>query len=375
MSLFAFVADLHLANHRSHGGPMRSSLNTRCRHCLTALSRAVTRAVELKCDTLFVLGDVFDTVRPEPQLVAAVQSIIDVEGLPVIFVEGNHDMVSTQTGDHSLGPLGVKASIIDEPVLWMEGDAQVLAVPFEPGPAKEWLPRQVRKLLSTLPPLTPAPAGKRLLVTHVGISDDDHPSFMKATVDQVPVKLLKELCRECQISMVFAGNWHFHRIFDLGGGAKAVQVGTLSPTGWDNPGGLGHGIMPVWDTQTGRVMIQHIPGPRFLNVAQDRAELGDVGLSAAELQGCSVYVRVKSTIDGIPRVQLQLQRLQDEGLIAGFEVTPDDVEVRVAARTAATMARSAETLEAALAGYVEQMPLADTVDRGAVLRRAKSYLK
>ncbi len=63
------------------------------------------------------------------------------------------------------------------------------------------------------------------------------------------------------------------------------------------------------------------------------------------------------------------------GRIHAAEVLPDEGQAKAEARTAASTARSAETFIEALDGYVRDMPLEDGVDRGAVLSRARGYLK
>lgn len=399
----AFLADLHIANHRAHGGPVISGINRRCRLALDALKRAVEKAEAEGCAMLFILGDVFDTTRPEPQVTAAVQQIINPNKMVVVIVEGNHDQISTDQGDHSLGPLMPVATVISDPTHWLErwhhvernapvaDELDVWAVPFEPGPANEWLPRRLAELEEDRN-LKNTPANmttKRVLVTHLGISDHDTEPWMKATQDQVPAHLLGELAKQYGFSMVFAGNWHYHRVFNLAapGFPKAVQVGTLIPTGWDNPGLKGHGTMPIWDTKTNELRVHTIPGPRFLTVnGQENAptEWHDAlklrGVPYGDTQpmpppnGWHLYVRIKTTADKLAKEQAWLEGLKTRGAVIDGEVVLDDVEVRGQARTAATVARSAETLQSALAGYVAEMPLPDGVDRAEVLARSQRYL-
>jgi len=388
----AFLADLHIANHRAHGGPVLSGINRRARICLDTLQRAVDRAVAKQCSALFILGDVFDTVKPEPQVVAEVQRILDIDELAIVVVEGNHDQVSTDPGDHSLGPLEPLVTLVEKPLLWTEvhstgpGDqALVAAVPFEPGPAVEWLPKRVKELMANRPD-TKAPL---LLATHVGISDHDTESFMKATHDQVPAHLLGELAAEHKIALVMSGNWHQHKVFNLAapGFPKAVQVGTLCPTGWDNPGLRDHGTMPIWDVATGKLEVEAIPGPRFLNLNglenappewHDALQLRGVPYGTTpvptEPNGWHLYLHVKTTAEKLASEQGWVADLKARGVLEGGEVLIDDAENRAQARTAATVARSAETLSTALHGYVKEMPLPEGVDRAEVLARAQGFL-
>lgn len=100
MSFISFIADTHIANHRRFAGESRACINVRCHTTLNSLEQAVESAR----GTLVVLGDIFDTVRPEPQVIAAVQLAL-WETHTTFLLLGNHDMVSTQPGDHALGPL------------------------------------------------------------------------------------------------------------------------------------------------------------------------------------------------------------------------------------------------------------------------------
>lgn len=349
---------------------MVAGINQRCRLALGTLERAVNRAVHHGCAQLYVLGDVFDTTRPEPQVMTEVQRILHRPRLDVIIVEGNHDMVSTAPGDHSLGPLSPNCHIIDQPLFWEEpAGPQVLAVPFEPGSASEWLPKRVKALLEG----QAAPGGRRMLVTHVGISTNDTVPWLKSALDQIPASLLGTLCAEHHIDIVLAGNWHTHWIYNLATPrfSKAVQVGTLCPTGWDNPGLEGYGTMPIWDVSTGALTVEVIPGPRFLNIVADQLTAPQ---AKVEAPGCSLFVRARSDQSRMGLCQDLLQKMKDSGEVAAFEVELEDAEVRAAARTAATVARSADTLDSALTGFVEQMPLPDGVDRAAVLAAAKGFL-
>ena len=60
-------------------------------------------------------------------------------------------------------------------------------------------------------------------------------------------------------------------------------------------------------------------------------------------------------------------------ILDGF-VELDRENEQAAARTAATAARSAETLEEALAQFVAGMPLPEGVSRERVVERARKYL-
>jgi hypothetical protein len=364
MAKFGIISDLHLANHKAHGGPVVAGLNTRCRLALDVLRRAVSRAVELKCEALFILGDVFDTWRPEPQIVAAVQEILSKVPMDVAVLEGNHDMVSMAEGDHSLGPLAPVATVLSAPEVLTVRGHKVFAVPYQPGPAVEWLPRVMQ---------APDAHGAVALLLHLGISTPDMPSYAKEANDQVPLKLLMELMERLSIPAAFAGNWHQHVVHaSRSGRSRAIQVGALVPTGWDNPGVDGYGTLVVYDpTLVGvaRWVIEAIPGPRFIN-------LDNYGLSLPTFvdKGWRLFPRVKVGPEKAAQAVAWLEEQRQHGMIAEGEVEVDAAEARAAARTAATVAQDAGTFEEALMGFVQQMPLLVDVDRTQVLLRAREFL-
>ncbi len=111
-----------------------------------------------------------------------------------------------------------------------------------------------------------------------------------------------------------------------------------------------------------------IPGPRFMKLGS-----GDEW-DPEEADGCDVYVQIKAAPDATSASLADLKSAVGDGLVVAGEVVPDQAVVREAARKAATVARAADTLDEALAGYIENMTVAEGVDRGVVLERAKGYL-
>ena len=203
-----------------------------------------------------ILGDIFDTVRPSPQIIAATGKALEGE-VPVIILEGNHDQVSTQKGDHSLGPLGMSDNVIvvDEPTVWTSlGDGhQLTLVPHQPGPAKEWLP-------GVLADLNP-PEGS-MLCMHLGLMDDDVPPYMADVHDAIHYKTVAELCQKYGMRSAVSGNWH-RRHFFKHDAVDVIQCGALVPTGFDNPGIDHYGTVLEWAGGNHCAHIE-LPGPRFL---------------------------------------------------------------------------------------------------------------
>jgi hypothetical protein len=322
---------------------------------LDTLEAAVARAKQRKCEALVILGDLFDTDNPPQQIVAEVQRILNEPGLPVYVLMGNHDLVSTAPGDHALGPLSPVVTIIDKPLFLSIGGEELCCVPFQPGPAVEWLPEVVEALPNR---------EEAALLLHLGLASDDTPPHMLGHHDAVPAGLVAGLCQQYGFAACFSGNWHDHKV--LCKDPPIVQVGTVAPTGFDNPGLDTVGTMVFWDGGD-KWEVEQIPGPRFLKMrADEEMEVPD---------DCSVYVQIIASADQTQGAVRLVNDAADDGVISGGEVIPDAKEVRTAARKAATMARAADTLSEALSSYVENMPLPDGVDRAAVLAKARNYLE
>ena len=352
-----FLADLHVANHKRHGGPVKAGINRRCQHVLDAMSRAYARADELDAKAVVILGDLFDTTRPEPQIVAAVQQIM--RKLPTYILMGNHDLVSTAPGDHCLGPLSPVATVVETPTWVMQqNNMQLLFIPFQPGPAVEWLPEVVKEA-----------APKRYhkdvpatLLLHLGLADDKTPVFMRGAHDAVPASMAADLCKQYGFTACFAGNWHSYKV--LRKRPLVCQVGAAVPTGWDNEGLEGYGAMVLWDGK--KMEVEWIPGPRFLKTHVD----DDIVIPDDQ----QVYLQIIAASDQTGDALEMLKGAMDDGLVVAGEVVPDNTEARVAAKKAAMVARSADTLEEALASYVEEMTIPEGVTREEVLATVRKYL-
>jgi len=370
MTKLAFVADVHLGNHKRMGGKVRASLNERCRETLAVLAAAVDVAVERECDGLAVLGDLFDTTAPLPQLITETVRALQPFPMRLDLLGGNHEQVSLEPDDNALSPLGllshdnVWVTDVDPRVVLFgiqkRSMTKLLLVPHRPGPAAEWLPKVLHEYAGNEDWMK---CKHRLLGVHLGIQDDDTAHFLKGAHDSIEASVLADLCKKYSISAAFAGNWHDHRKWhqewldqhaDSASGERRarkgkgthtldiVQCGALVPTGWDNPGVKGYGTVVIWDE--GNIEIVELPGPRFVKPASNQEALD--AIAEAEAAGCRIYV------DDIP----------------------DRAVSKAAAREAALAARSADTLDEALSAFVEKMELPDGVERGTVLAKSREYL-
>lgn len=374
----AFVADVHVGNFKRFGGAFRGGMNDRCRIVIRTLAEAVRTARDEGCCNLVVLGDLFDTTKPTPQMIRAVQRAFGDDGF-VIVIKGNHDSESSDKGDHALGPLRPVCKIVESSIVLDTPSCELLCVPFQEGPAIRWFPDEVLKLTEKHPP------GKRtrILAFHLGIEDEETKFFLQGAPDSVPVDLLLDLMDDCKIDFCYAGNWHDHRYWSASGGRRIVQVGTLCPTGWKDPGIEGFGFVSIVHTGLrGNQSVQNveIPGPRFLT--EPAASFDEYQFLGLKEHGHSVYVRFTANSEEWDEASRVVDVLVEAGTIAGGDPHRQDIEQEAAARTAAHSAKSADSLAEAVFNYVEHMPLEPvsfdditaTADRGNVLANVSKRL-
>lgn len=359
MTRIAVVADVHVGNPLRLGGPTTAGVNRRGRHVLQALEWAARKTLELGCSALVVAGDLFDTDRPSPQLVRAVQRIL--EAVPAVLLLGNHDQTSTEKGDNALGPLSPVATIVEDPTILRVEDAELWLVPFRPLPAKTWLEGAVEVLAEKLE-TSSGPAPGSLLVFHAGISTSQTPDFLAGAKDQIALEDLYGLLERSEIGAAVAGNWHEHRVWE--DGPQVAQVGALAPTGWDNPGLLDYGWMVVYDTATRAFESLRVPGPRFLDVTS-QPELDRLVhlLSSAEDEvpaadgAAHAYVRWVAGGADLAAAEASVRALVEAGVFVDGVAEPDGKERRREAAAAAEAARSTDGVREALSRYVAEMPV------------------
>ena len=355
----SFVADVHIHNHRKFGGASVAGLNSRCTEILEALEQAAHAGKS--SDAFIVLGDLFDTTKPTPQVIARVMRVLRDGNPNTLLLVGNHDQVSTYSGDHAMAPLGElpNVTVVERSKKFIESSATPLAVvPFRPGNAREWLPEELAKLGDL--------TGYTVCI-HLGIMDGKTPKFLAAAHDAIHVDQLRALQAEFNFRRVLAGNWHHKYIWEFQEPKlTVVQTGALVPTGFDNPGLEGYGTVgTVNDDET--VHTEEIPGPRFVkckSVEEVQAACDSVGK----------HVRVRLVV---PPNQVQEALKVRQSKFSDFpfiEVLPDEKIARQAARSAAVSARSADTLDEALSAYVSRMAMPEGLDPQDVIQLAKNYL-
>ena len=367
----AAIADVHVGNHMLDnplGGPLIAGVNSRGHAVLRVLEQAVRQAVEEGATKLFVAGDLMDSTRPTPQLLRGVQLALDVAEIDVHLLVGNHEQGSTEPGDHALTPLSPVVHRIYEHAT-ASGDFAF--VPY--ADCKSGL----ELLEAGLEGIDLG--GDGVLVTHLGVRDGRTPPWLKNAHDCVDVSDLHALMGRCGAAVAILGNWHDHRYWRFDDGCEVIQCGALVPVGWSNPSTVAeltsleedtYGSLVIVDTalpRGSRVSRVVLPGPRFVQVGSV-AKAQEAARIASE-RGVDLYVEVKASVDAKGEVLREVERLE----LAGSRVTVDQADVRKRVNAAALSARDQQTVERALAEYIERVPT-EGADPAAVLRRCREYL-
>lgn len=369
MSRIAIISDVHVGNHKAHGGKIAAGVNARCWLALNALRDAIDYAKNEGCSSLVITGDLIDYSRPEAQILSVLQEILGAardDGLPTILIVGDHEFVSTAHGDHALGPLEPVATIIASPqVVEIDGTINLVCIPYAPDPAVERIPRVMDALLGSG---SHGQKRKRVLVLHSGITNNESPPWLRAKSSSLPIDFVERIVDQWSLELVVAGDFHKRRDWSSDG-RMIYQVGALVPTGWDNPGLEDYGSLFIYDSSSENVTMREVLGPRFVFSHMDNAKL----LSAARAYKGQVFLRLQASSDRMTEALGFRGELLDDVVVA-VDIVPDRNEAEACARTAAMATRSQQTLDDALAAYVSEMKLDEGVDRDAVLNRAREYL-
>lgn len=378
MTTLAFVSDVHVANHKRLGGPAELGINDRCRLTINALRFACWEAHERGAARLYVAGDLFDNVTPGPRVLSAVQDVLAESrqrGTPVVIIPGNHDQISSDPGNHALGPLRYVAEVVDRPAVDRLGDAEVVLVPHRTGNAAGWLRGAILEAEDEGPEGRAGNPSKasldpfRILVLHLGISTSSAPSYLRADPNSVDFNALAELVDEFGFDLVVAGHWHDLSTYNFGD-ARGVQLGALAPSGWGDAGVEDRGRMLLVDRA--KLQSVEVPGPRFVRVrgADGTDELEELAKKARDSRLFAEWlVSPEAAADARDDLRVLLER----GVVYRGAVTLDVEDASEEAREAAAAARSADSLSEALGTYVEKIKLPAGVDRERVLELSKRF--
>lgn len=370
--LIAAVADVHLAPHARHGGLLQAGVNSRARMIADVLAEAVRGASEAGAGAFVVCGDLHDVDDPAPQVLALSAAVFANSTVPVVLLVGNHDQRSTLPGDHCLGPLAAVPGIyvIERPTiipLTVEGvDADLLAIPFEPSHAREYIPARIAELSARA-----RPGSVRIVAAHVGVSDARTSFFLRDSHEAIPASELLDVMHAHGVAVSVVGNWHDRHLWSSPGpdgtARTVVQCGALVPTGWDNPGGAGRygGVVTVG--RGGEVAATELPGPRFFVVRRPP----ELAAALADPTARPPFVRWD---DAPPALADAIRESLDAAPLGGYDVVVDRTSAEAVAEGARTAAQATTSAPAAVRAYVLAREYPAGVTPAEVLAAVEGHL-
>lgn len=403
--LVAFMADVHIGNHKKFGGEIQHGLNARCLDTLRALRRAIRTIQNTKGfgGHVFVAGDMFDTSYPSPPIVAgAVGSIVagavgsmgtmgpmgPLRDLNVHLVLGNHDIRTHGKYDHAAAAFhhvhGLAAYWQPKLVApFYDDSVKILVIPFYPA-NPSWFVKMGESRIVPTDAMEALSAVKRYegplaVVFHLGVEDDDTQHFLRGARDSVRVEDVARFCKEIGAEVAFAGNWHSPKYWEIDG-VQIRQIGALAPTGFDNPGD-DYGKVVFWDPGNG---IAHdkeltIPGPRFYRLSLDDAQalyaealLRDEPVRiGAESLG---RVSIQAPSDSLVASREVLEGLLAKKLYSDGEVRVSGATTRETQKTLSKIRHDEGGVGKLVSTYIDTMEVPEDVDKPTLQDQAKQVL-
>lgn len=244
---YAVVADVHIWNHKRHGGALVRGINRRAQLCLDVLREAV-RVANSEQARLIVAGDLVDSAGPiQPQLAAAIRQTLVQAWQGCRIIPGNHDMTADNDASLEIYETVGRNILTAQGVNFCDQKPDICTMSFDCDMFHDTI-RDVG-----------------LLVGHFGVYDDTFPPYLRSSKEAKHVDVLFAYMKERNIRCMMLGDWHGRRVWQRDG-MTVMQIGALCPTGWDNPGLSGYGTVALWDTETQEMTWRGLPGPRFCTV-------------------------------------------------------------------------------------------------------------
>ncbi len=361
MGRIYFVADVHLGNHRQHGGAEVAGVNARCGEIAAILGEAMT--LPQAGDTIVILGDLFDSARPSPQVISAAMAALSARatGVQVVILVGNHDRRSDAPGDTALAPLDwlTGVDVVERPMVLHRSGARLLLVPYMPDQCSADLIAEVKALGDTCASHT-APV---IVGLHAGIIGDDAAPWAQAARNAITNGDLADVTASVGADFAISGDWHSHAVYENfnaqhGHATRVIQCGALVPTGWNNPGLDGYGTIYEWSA--GKLVRHEVSGPRYVRtntaglakLPKDTPHTLRVRIDAADADE-EAAARADSRVCTVARA---------------------DIDPKASATQAANAARSSASIEQAISAYCRNMDLPEGIDPALVAQTARSYL-
>lgn len=336
----AFLGDLHLANFSRFGGKSVAGLNDRAALTLASLLDALTQCFSKGIKHVVLLGDVFDSDRPEPALIHALARVLHgFADMNIDLLVGNHDMTSTAEHHHALSPFNYLTTNVGVYGLQEGHDAymdglDIGLLPWGPEPILD----RVENFLKT--------THVKTLCLHAGLFDagsvrrGDGPHDVPDACD---VEKLSRICEHHRVSRVYAGHWH-HSGTWLRHGVILHQVGALVPTSFSDDG-PGFGRIVFHD---GTILRAKVPHFHVQHGALAPPPIGK--FSSWD------FVRVIVPREKFAETLEAARTMNNEGLPRTVEVLVDQNDERARLTEAAELAASQTGIVQAIRSYVEKMP-------------------
>ena len=284
------LSDPHIENFRVLGGPVTAGVNLRCRLVGDTFARGLQLAGKVGCDRVAVLGDLFNTGKPSPEVIGVAADAIAGSPVPVYVIPGNHDRSSDEPGNNALAALReVKNCIVVDEPLFLQPEGVILA-PFSPRPPVEYFTELLER----------AGDGDWSILGHVGIVGPGTSPFLTDGRNIISVEQIFELGlkapKNCNLRVFASGDFHQHVIHEgVLGVINIVQVGALCQANFGDSPEVGK--LCVLDTEkSGITEVHDVLGPRFINVAfadLKRVAGGDspdIDIPPAILDECDLFV-------------------------------------------------------------------------------------
>lgn len=369
-----FISDVHVGNASVFPGSVELGMNQRCRDTIEVLRDAVGIAKRIGVHELFILGDLFDTHRPIPQMVEAVRDALS--GINVTILRGNHDARTDHEHDDAISVLqGMSSSrirVVSKPCTLLVSlgglQARAIVVPHRSDhPMRQAVKETVRG--SDL-----GGGMVNFLLFHAGLQDDTTPAYLRSDEATVDTETLAELMQEREgISAAFCGDWHAPKDLRVGGAQRpVVQVGSLVPTDFGETGFERHGLV-TWDLVSYPDRLT-VPGPRFVKAPSPTPELWDqIASKLTNGEVTKVYASFHPTTRELAD-QARAECEANAAYLEGWRVLPDVHAVKERASTQVQSVREARTLDAALAAHCASLSLPVGVTADEVYHRVRAIL-
>lgn len=359
----AYIGDVHVGNPQRMGGQLRGGINDRGRQVLGVYEAAIRAAFGAGATHIVVLGDLLDTMRPTPQIVAEVRRIHRIAkeySGAIILLKGNHDSDSDAPGDNALAMLQEPyVEVVDTQRTVVIGDTSLHCVPFRAGVINDWLPESMTQFSMS--------SAHNHLVLHAGIRTATTAPWLLDSVGAVSEELLDLVCEKHGIDLVFAGDWHDHK--RCGAAGQIWQMGAICPTGFNNLGIDEYGHVAI--TRKTVVTPLRVPGPRFIKRDFVDGSLRDV---IGELPAGNTYYIEYTAKDeaGASEARLQGADLKYARALCDYAVVLAAKDTSAEVKQAAAEAAEVSGIPAAIQAYVaKEVPAAL---RAAVIARSLRYL-